>query len=57
MTQRIAVMVLLAVALAGCDQLRSKETTVGASSDDATTAKKAANTMPEGSRYQTSDAK
>jgi hypothetical protein len=55
--QGIAVIVLLALAIAGCDHLRSRETSVGASTDDASTVKKSASTMPEGSRYQTTDAK
>ena len=52
-TERIAVIVLLALATAGCDHLRSRETTVGASKDDGSTVKKSESTMPEGSRYQT----
>jgi hypothetical protein len=53
-THGIAVLALLAVAVAGCDFLRSKETSVGASTDEASAAKKSNSTMPEGSRYQTS---
>ena len=48
----ILTLVVLGMLLAGCNQLRSKETSVGASTDQNTTTGKS--TMPEGSRYQTS---
>jgi hypothetical protein len=55
--QAIAVIALVTFAVAGCEHLRSKETTVGASKEDLSTVKKSESTMPEGSRYQTTDAK
>jgi predicted small secreted protein len=48
----IATLVVLATLVAGCNQLRSRDTSVGASADQSTTTGKS--TMPEGSRYQTS---
>jgi hypothetical protein len=50
----IAVLALLALAVAGCSHLRSKDASAGANTDEASTVKKSTSTMPEGSRYQTS---
>jgi uncharacterized protein YceK len=50
----IVVLALLALAVAGCSHLRSKDASAGANTDEASTVKKSTSTMPEGSRYQTS---
>jgi len=40
--------------VAGCEHLRTKDTSVGASADQATASEKKS-TMPDGARYQASD--